>query len=61
RERLVGRGTDAPDVIERRLAVAELELDAAGEFAVVVVNDRLEDAVRALADVVRRGLAVPVD
>ena len=32
RERLVGRGTDAPDVIESRLAKAEYELSFAGRF-----------------------------
>ena len=32
RERLVGRGTDEPEEIERRLAVAERELAAQEEF-----------------------------
>jgi guanylate kinase len=53
RSRLVGRGTDAPEQIEARLATATEELAAQGEFARVVVNDRLEDAVEALAAVVR--------
>ncbi|MBI5310344.1 MAG: guanylate kinase [Actinobacteria bacterium] len=44
RKRLVGRGTDAPEEIERRLAVAEEELAARDEFAHVVVNDDLERA-----------------
>ena len=57
RERLVGRGTDDAEVVERRLRVAEEELAAQHEFAHVVVNDRLEDAVRELVDVVRSGLA----
>ena len=61
RERLVGRGTDATDVIERRLQVAERELDAQGEFAHVVVNDRLQDAVRELVAVVQPALGGPVD
>ncbi len=61
RERLVGRGTDAAEVIERRLRVAEEELDARDEFAHEVVNDRLEDAVRELVSVVRGGLGGPVD
>ena len=45
RARLVGRGTDDPEQVERRLRVAEEELAAQDEFAHVVVNDRLEDAV----------------
>ena len=59
--RLRSRATDAPEVIERRLRVAEEELDARDEFAHEVVNDRLEDAVRELVSVVRGGLGGPVD
>jgi guanylate kinase len=38
-DRLAGRGSEPPAVQERRLALAQAELDAAGEFDVVVVND----------------------
>ena len=44
RERLVGRGTESPEVMARRLATAEAELAAQDEFDVVVVNSRLESA-----------------
>jgi guanylate kinase len=57
RARLVGRGTDDAEQVERRLRVAEEELAAQDEFAEVVVNDRLEDAVAELEAIVRRGLA----
>jgi len=53
RARLIGRGTDDPDQVERRLATAERELEAQGEFTRVVVNDRLEDAVDELEAIVR--------
>jgi guanylate kinase len=53
RLRLVGRGTDSADDVERRLEVAAEELAARGEFAHVVVNDRLEDAVERLEAIVR--------
>ena len=56
RTRLVGRGTDDPEQISRRLAVAEDELAAKPEFPVVVVNDRLEDAIAELTRVVRQGI-----
>lgn len=56
RTRLVGRGTDAKEQIDRRLAVAEEELAAQPEFPVVVVNDRLEDAIDELTRVVREGI-----
>lgn len=44
RKRLNGRGTDAPEVIEQRIARAEYELTFAGKFDAVVVNDDLETA-----------------
>jgi guanylate kinase len=52
RTRLIGRGTDGSEEVERRLGVAEQELAARDEFAHVVVNDRLEDALDQLAEIV---------
>ena len=56
RARLIGRGTDDPEQVERRLATAERELEAQGEFTRVVVNDRLEDAVDELEAIVRSAI-----
>ena len=53
RERLQGRGTDRPEEIERRLAVAEEELAARREFGHVVVNDELDRATDELVELVR--------
>jgi guanylate kinase len=53
RERLIGRGTDDAEQVERRLKVAEEELAAAGEFEHTVVNDRLHEAVDELERIVR--------
>ena len=52
RTRLIGRGTDDSEEVERRLEVAERELAARDEFAHVVVNDRLEDALDELVRIV---------
>ncbi|HEX8649158.1 MAG TPA: guanylate kinase [Thermoleophilaceae bacterium] len=52
RERLLQRGTDSQEVIRKRLAVAEEELRAKGEFPHVIVNDDLNEAVRELARLV---------
>jgi guanylate kinase len=52
RTRLIGRGTDDAEEVERRLRVAEQELAAQPEFAHVVVNDRLDEALDELAGVV---------
>ena len=61
RARLVGRGTDAPEDVEARLATALEELKAEKEFEYVVVNDRLEQATEELADIVRGELGRPLD
>jgi guanylate kinase len=61
RARLVGRGTDAPEDVEARLATALEELQAEKEFEYVVVNDRLEQATEELADIVRSELERPLD
>ena len=45
RKRLVARSTDAPSVIEDRIARAEYELTFAPQFDRVIVNNRLDDAV----------------
>jgi len=45
RRRLEGRGTDAPEVIDRRVAKAAEEIAHAPQFDRTVVNDSLERAV----------------
>ncbi len=57
RTRLIGRGADGPEEVERRLRVAEQELAAQSEFAHVVVNDRLDDALEQLTDIVGAALS----
>jgi guanylate kinase len=56
RTRLIGRGTDDAEEVERRLKVAEQELAAQREFGHVVVNDRLDDALDQLETIVAREL-----
>ena len=54
RKRLEGRGTDAPEVIDQRIARAEFELTFADKFDKIVVNDDLaraeEDALEIIQD-----------
>ena len=57
RARLVGRGTDDPEVVERRLEVARAELEAQSEFGHVVENDELDAALSELQAIVDRELA----
>lgn len=50
--RLRGRGTDAEEVIQKRIAKAEFELSKASEFDHVVVNDKLEETVDKVAEII---------
>lgn len=45
RQRLEGRGTDSPEVIEKRLAGAINEIKLLGQYDYYVVNDDLETAI----------------
>ena len=53
RRRLEGRATDAPEVIDQRIARAEYELSFAPKFDRVVVNDDLETAKAEAFEVIR--------
>lgn len=44
KERLVGRNTDAEDVIKKRLETATWEISQAAKYDYVLVNDKIEDA-----------------
>lgn len=46
--RLIGRGTESPGAVARRLAAAELELAAASEFDQVIVNTDVGECAAAL-------------
>jgi guanylate kinase len=48
--RLTRRGTEPPEVIERRLAAARVELAAEAEFDLALVNTSVEDVARELLE-----------
>ena len=56
RRRLENRATDAPDVIDQRIARAEFELTFAEKFDKVVINDVLEYAEAVALEVIQRFL-----
>lgn len=53
RERLTNRGTEAPEVIEKRVKQAEYELTLISQYDYCVVNDALEDAIADFQAIVR--------
>ena len=46
--RLTGRGTERPEILARRLAAAQDELAAAGEFDITLVNTSVQDVCQQL-------------
>lgn len=59
RNRLVCRSTDAPEVIEKRVAKAEYELTFADKFDVIIVNHELEKAQQQAETVIREFISLP--
>lgn len=53
RHRLEKRGTEAPEVIEKRVREAQREMERAPDYDYIVVNDKLEEAVDDFLAVVR--------
>jgi guanylate kinase len=54
-KRLVGRGTDSPEMIEKRIGKAEFEMSFAPQFDVVIVNDNLDKS-KAEAEEIKKTL-----
>ncbi len=51
--RLVNRGTETRDAINRRLLIAQAELRCACDYDYIVINDVLEDAVDDVLSIIR--------
>lgn len=54
KRRLIGRGTETPEQQAKRLETAKVEMAAAGEFDVVIVNDDVNHAANELWDVIAK-------
>ena len=57
RERLIGRGTDSAETIEKRVAKAAFEISKADVFDYIVINDILADAVAQTKVIIEEFLA----
>ena len=57
RERLIGRGTDSEETIEKRVAKAAFEISKADGFDNIVINDILADAVAQTKVIIEEFLA----
>lgn len=53
KSRLIGRGTESPEKIEKRLARIEYELSLKDKYDFTIVNDDLDRAVREIEDLIK--------
>ncbi|MGB9688229.1 guanylate kinase [Thermogutta sp.] len=58
-KRLRGRGTEPEDVVRLRLERAAEELRLSERYRYRVVNDRLDDTVRAICDILKKEAGIP--
>lgn len=54
KRRLVGRGTDSPETVEKRLLRMEYELAQADKYDYTVINDDLNAAVLEIENIIKR-------
>lgn len=52
--RLVGRGTETQEEIDKRISIARKEISLAYTYDYIIVNNRLEDAVESVLEVIYR-------
>ena len=52
KERLVGRNTEPPDVIEKRLIKAEDEISSANLYDYIVINDNVDEAANEVISII---------
>ena len=53
RERLIGRGSDSAEVIEKRMKTALFEMECAKNYDYIVINDDLEKAVEDFVTIIK--------
>ncbi|MBI5401991.1 MAG: guanylate kinase [Ignavibacteriae bacterium] len=54
KQRLLSRGTESPETIEKRLARFDFEMEKINEFNYVVVNDDLKKAINEVQEIINK-------
>lgn len=60
KRRLVGRGTETPEVVEKRMRRAAEEAEGIGHYDYVIVNDSLDDCISKTHEVIDAARLTPV-
>lgn len=60
RKRLEGRGTESPEVIAKRLKRAEEEAEGIEQYDFLVINDKLEECVQQMHELIRAAHYAPL-
>lgn len=59
KRRLVNRGTETPEVVEKRMRRAAKEAEGIGQYDYIIVNDSLEDCIRKTHEVINAARLAP--
>lgn len=59
KRRLVGRGTETPEVVEKRMRRAAEEAEGIGQYDYIIVNDSLEDCISQTHEVINAARMTP--
>lgn len=59
KKRLVNRGTETPEVVEKRMRRAAEEAEGIGQYDYIIVNDSLEDCIRETHEVINAARLTP--
>lgn len=59
KRRLVNRGTETPEIVEKRMRRAAEEAEGIGQYDYIIVNDSLEDCIRKTHEVINAARLTP--
>ena len=60
KNRLTGRGTETPEVIEKRMARAAREAEGMDRYDHIVINDRIEECIETTHNIIEAAHTAPV-
>ncbi len=54
KNRLIGRGTESVEDINKRLEIAKIEIAQKNDYDYIVINEKIEEAVKELIEIIKR-------
>ena len=54
KKRLTNRGTESGEDVSKRLEIAKIEIEQKNDYDYIVINEKIEEAVKELIDIIKR-------